>query len=71
MQRLTALVLFLLLGLSAAPHAAAQTRIKDIVDVENVRENQLVGYGLVVGLAGTGDRIRNAPFTEESMQSML
>jgi flagellar P-ring protein precursor FlgI len=49
----------------------AQTRIKDIVDVENVRENQLVGYGLVVGLAGTGDRIRNAPFTEESMQSML
>ncbi len=51
--------------------ALATARIKDIVDVENVRPNQLVGYGLVVGLAGTGDRIRNAPFTEESMQAML
>ncbi|MES1973632.1 MAG: flagellar basal body P-ring protein FlgI [Pseudomonadota bacterium] len=51
--------------------AEARTRIKDIVDVENVRPNQLVGYGLVVGLAGTGDRMRNAPFTEESMQAML
>jgi flagellar P-ring protein precursor FlgI len=51
--------------------AAAGPRIKDIVNVENVRVNQLVGYGLVVGLAGTGDRIRNAPFTEESMQAML
>lgn len=71
MQRLTASVLVFLLSLAAIPHAGAQTRIKDIVDVENVRENQLVGYGLVVGLAGTGDRIRNAPFTEESMQSML
>lgn len=47
------------------------SRIKDIVDVENVRPNQLVGYGLVVGLAGTGDRMRNAPFTEETMQAML
>lgn len=56
--------------LSASP-ALAGNRIKDIVDVENVRPNQLVGYGLVVGLAGTGDRIRNAPFTEESMQAML
>src|SRR3954468_24133394 len=51
--------------------APCALRIKDIVDVENVRPNQLVGYGLVVGLAGTGDRIRNSPFTEESMQSML
>jgi flagellar P-ring protein precursor FlgI len=56
----------------ALPAAAeAAPRIKDIVDVENVRANQLVGYGLVVGLAGTGDRIRNAPFTEESMKGML
>ncbi len=46
--------------LCAAPAAAAPTtRIKDVVDVENVRSNQLVGYGLVVGLAGTGDRVRN------------
>lgn len=53
------------------PAAFAAPRIKDIVDVENVRSNQLIGYGLVVGLAGTGDRVRNAPFTEESMQAML
>lgn len=71
MYRLSASFLALALALVGAPQAIAQTRIKDIVDVENVRENQLVGYGLVVGLAGTGDRIRNAPFTEESMQSML
>lgn len=51
--------------------AQAAPRIKDIIDVENVRSNQLIGYGLVVGLAGTGDKIRNAPFTEESMQAML
>ena len=36
--------------------------IKDIVDVEGVRENQLVGYGLVVGLNGTGDGLNNSPF---------
>ena len=55
-----------------APFGAyAGPRIKDIVDIENVRANQLVGYGLVVGLAGTGDRMRNSPFTEESMQAML
>lgn len=51
--------------------AGAQPRIKDIVDVQNVRNNQLVGYGLVVGLQGTGDRIRNVPFTEETLQAML
>lgn len=51
--------------------AAPTSRIKDIVNVEDVRTNQLVGYGLVVGLQGTGDRIRNIPFTEETVQSML
>ena len=56
--------------LNAATPASAGPRIKDIVSVENVRSNQLVGYGLVVGLAGTGDRMRNSPFTEESMQAM-
>lgn len=71
MLRFAASLLLLSAAFAAAPHAAAQTRIKDVVDVENVRENQLVGYGLVVGLAGTGDRIRNVPFTEESMQAML
>lgn len=46
-------------------------RIKDITTVRGVRENQLVGYGLVVGLQGTGDSLRNSPFTEQSLQSML
>jgi len=59
----------LLLALPAP--AAARPRVKDIVDVQNVRANQLVGYGLVVGLAGTGDRTNNSPFTEESLQAML
>jgi flagellar P-ring protein precursor FlgI len=61
----------LLLLVALATPATANPRIKDIVDIENVRSNQLIGYGLVVGLAGTGDKIRNAPFTEESMQAML
>jgi len=51
--------------------ASASSRIKDIVEIENVRENQLVGYGLVVGLAGTGDNPRNAPFTTQAVASML
>ena len=50
---------------------AAPARIKDIVDMEGIRENQLVGYGLVVGLNGTGDSLNNAPFTKQSLQSML
>ncbi len=51
--------------------ADAASRIKDIVAVEGVRENQLVGYGLVVGLDGTGDTLRNAPFTQQSLEAML
>ena len=46
-------------------------RVKDIADVEGVRENQLVGYGLVVGLNGTGDKLDNSVFTKESLVSML
>lgn len=46
-------------------------RIKDITSVEGVRANQLIGYGLVVGLQGTGDTFRNAPFTEQSLASFL
>ncbi len=53
------------------PAYAKTTRIKDIVDVEGVRENQLVGYGLVVGLNGTGDSLNNAPFTKQSLTAML
>ncbi len=55
----------------AAPNAWAGPRIKDVADFEGVRENQLVGYGLVVGLAGTGDSLRNSPFTRQSLAAML
>jgi flagellar P-ring protein precursor FlgI len=50
---------------------AATTRIKDIVSVEGVRDNMLVGYGLVVGLNGSGDTLTNIPFTEQSLVGML
>ncbi len=59
------------LPLAAAPDAMAQSRIKDIVTVEGVRTNQLVGYGLVVGLNGTGDTLRNSPFTRQSLEGMM
>ena len=49
----------------------ADVRVKDIAHFEGVRENQLVGYGLVVGLNGTGDTLRNSPFTEKSIEGML
>lgn len=55
---------------STAP-ALGQVRIKDIADIEGVRSNQLIGYGLVVGLAGTGDKLDNAVFTRESLIGML
>lgn len=51
--------------------ATAQSRIKDIADVEGVRDNMLVGYGLVVGLKGSGDRLKNAVFTKETLIGML
>lgn len=51
--------------------AMALTRIKDISSVQGVRDNQLIGYGLVMGLQGTGDTLRNSPFTEQALQSML
>jgi len=54
-----------------AGDAAALTRIKDVSSILGVRDNQLVGYGIVVGLQGTGDSMRNAPFTQQSLQAML
>jgi flagellar P-ring protein precursor FlgI len=66
-----ALVLALALGLFAAPPALAQSRIKDIVEFEGVRDNMLVGYGIVVGLNGSGDTLRNAAFTKQSLAAML
>jgi len=60
----------LAVSLLAGP-AFAKSRIKDIVEFEGVRENMLVGYGLVVGLNGTGDALRNAPMTRQSLEAML
>jgi flagellar P-ring protein precursor FlgI len=63
-----------LIGLTLAAGsgpATAASRIKDIVEFEGVRENMLVGYGIVVGLNGTGDSLRNAPFTKQSLEAML
>ena len=51
--------------------AYAFSRIKDLVDVEGIRDNMLVGYGLVVGLNGSGDSLINAPFTQQSLLTML
>jgi flagellar P-ring protein precursor FlgI len=50
---------------------AFASRIKDLADVEGVRQNQLVGYGLIVGLNGTGDSLNNIPFTRQSLTAML
>ena len=61
----------LVLALSSPSVAFGQSRIKDIAEFEGVRENQLVGYGLVVGLDGTGDDLDNAIFTRESLIGML
>ncbi|WP_096787073.1 flagellar basal body P-ring protein FlgI [Rhodobacter sp. CZR27] len=55
----------------ALPVAAAPIRIKDLVRFDGVRGNDLVGYGLVVGLNGTGDGLRNSPFTEDIMSNLL
>jgi flagellar P-ring protein precursor FlgI len=73
LARAAALATFLLLLIHGwlTPPAFAASRIKDIADFESVRENMLVGYGLVVGLKGTGDTLRNSAFTEESLKSML
>jgi len=61
--------LFLIFSQSIA--AASPIRIKDLVEFDGVRSNDLVGYGLVVGLNGTGDGLRNSPFTEEIMSNIL
>ncbi|ADM09624.1 flagellar P-ring protein precursor [Parvularcula bermudensis HTCC2503] len=51
--------------------ASAEVALRDLVDVEGVRGNDLIGYGLVVGLNGTGDTVRNSPYTEEALASLL
>jgi flagellar P-ring protein FlgI len=55
----------------AGSSATATSRIKDLANIEGIRQNQLIGYGLVVGLNGTGDTLNNTPFTKQSLQGML
>ena len=66
-----ALLAAVLGALLAMAPCRADVRIKDIADIEGVRDNQLVGYGLVVGLNGTGDRLDSAVFTRQSLIGML
>ncbi|RNF36178.1 flagellar basal body P-ring protein FlgI [Paracoccus methylarcula] len=68
MKRLAALLMLIVLSTASA---AAPVRIKDIANFDGVRGNDLIGYGLVVGLDGTGDSLRNAPFTEEMLAGLL
>ena len=82
MIRALALALTFILSTAAASLADTYTpvslnggltaaRIKDVATLQSARDNQLVGYGLVIGLQGTGDGLRNSPFTEQSMRAML
>lgn len=66
----SALAALLIAFVSVSP-AAADVRLKDLVNVEGARGNDLVGYGLVVGLNGTGDGVKNSPYTEEAFTSLL
>ena len=68
MRRTLTCLAFLLMTAAAE---AGPVRLKDLVEFDGVRGNDLVGYGLVVGLNGTGDGLRNSPFTEEIMSSLL
>jgi flagellar P-ring protein precursor FlgI len=70
LARWWAVALALLATLAGAPQASAE-RVKDIASVAGVRTNQLIGYGLVVGLDGTGDQTSQAPFTIQSIRNML
>ena len=70
-RTLRAALLAVLLTAFAAPNAWATSRIKDLANIEGVRQNQLIGYGLVVGLNGTGDTLNNIPFTKQSLTAML
>lgn len=59
------------IALAVTDASASPVRLKDLIEFDGVRANELVGYGLVVGLNGTGDGLRNSPFTEEIMASIL
>lgn len=65
------LSLLLVIAFWAPTDGQANVRLKDLVEFDGVRSNDLLGYGLVVGLNGTGDGLRNAPFTEDTMSNLL
>jgi flagellar P-ring protein precursor FlgI len=71
MSLIPRVIIALVIALSAGLAAATPVRLKDLVEFDGVRTNDLVGYGLVVGLDGTGDGLRNSPFTEEIMANIL
>ncbi len=71
MKNVLQCLLILTLTLWQTASTAAPVRLKDLVEFDGVRTNDLVGYGLVVGLNGTGDGLRNSPFTEEIMVNIL
>jgi flagellar P-ring protein precursor FlgI len=70
-KTLQAVILAAVMAIGVPVHAGATSRIKDLANIEGVRENQLIGYGLVVGLNGTGDTLNNIPFTKQSLTAML
>ena len=70
MNKLSNILLTAILALALVAPASAE-RIKDLANIQGVRTNQLLGYGLVVGLDGTGDKAGSSPFTEQSLRSML
>lgn len=65
-----ALAVLACLMLATGP-ALPAARIKDVASLQAGRDNQLIGYGLVIGLQGTGDSMRSSPFTEQSLRAML
>lgn len=71
LQALIGLIAVILSGVLCWPIDAHATRIKEVASVQGVRNNQLVGYGLVVGLDGTGDQTTSTPFTAQSLNALL
>lgn len=69
--RLLAILMALSGLIGVQPAFAMTSRVKDIASLQAGRDNQLIGYGLIVGLQGTGDGLRSSPFTEQSMRAML
>lgn len=70
-KKILTVILAISVAIPSLQGAIAASRIKDIADIEGIRENQLIGYGLVVGLNGTGDTLNTSPFTLQSLQAML